>query len=299
MEGIMRMPLLLAGMLFATPLIAAEPVSYTDSQGNVMTFQLGDTAFADRVVSYAPGDPEPSQGARDGSLATGAPNYEKTGDGSYTTLGCGGTLVLQFTDNVLIDQAGPDLHVFEVGPDVEPTFIAVSADGENWVELGKIDGGDASLDIGEHVQDDATYRFVRFTDDGEGCSGRWPGADIDAVGALNAAQMIQLAGNLLFATDSASLRPEARRELERIANSLREAGVQSVTIVGHTDARGDAEYNRRLSEQRARSVRDHLREELGVTQIELGVKGAGETQPVADNDTAEGRQQNRRVEFIF
>ncbi|MDX1442689.1 MAG: OmpA family protein [Gammaproteobacteria bacterium] len=289
----------LAALLLATPLVAAEPVTYTDAQGNVMTFQLGDSAFADREVSYAPGDPEPNQDARDGSLATGAPNYKEPGDGSYTTLGCGGTLVLQFTDNTLVDQAGPDLHVFEVGPDVEPTFVAVSTDGENWVELGKIDGGDASLDIGEHVQGDATYRFVRFTDDGKGCRGRWPGADIDAVGALNAAQMIQLAGNLLFATDSNSLRAEARQELQRIAQSLRDAGVEEVTIVGHTDARGDAAYNEELSRQRAAAVRDYLRDELGVTEIELAVKGAGETQPVATNDTPEGRQQNRRVEFIF
>lgn len=278
---------------------AVEPVTYEDSQGNVISFKLGDSAFADSVSDYSPGDPAPDEDALDGELALGPPNYDKPGDGSYTTLGCSGELVVQFTDNVVMDQPGPDLHIFEVGPDIEPTFIAISSDGENWLELGRIEGGRASLDISEVAEPDEVYRFVRLTDDGEGCRGRWPGADIDAVGALNDAQMIQLAGNLLFDTDSAELRAEARTELERIATSLRDAGVDEVSIVGHTDARGDAAYNKDLSQERAESVRRYLVEELDLTEIELSVRGAGESQPVATNETPEGRQSNRRVEFIF
>lgn len=278
---------------------AVEPVTYEDSQGNVISFKLGDSAFADSVSDYAPGDPAPDEDALDGELALGPPDYDKPGDGSYTTLGCSGQLVVQFTDNIVMDQPGPDLHVFEVGPDVEPTFVAISSDGENWLELGRIEGGRASLDISEVAEPDEVYRFVRLTDDGEGCRGRWPGADIDAVGALNDAQMIQLAGNLLFDTDSAELRAEARTELQRIATSLRDAGVDEVSIVGHTDARGDAAYNRALSRDRAEAVRRHLVEELELTEIELSIRGAGEGQPVATNETPEGRQRNRRVEFIF
>lgn len=278
---------------------AVEPVTYEDSQGNVISFQLGDSAFADSASAFSPGDPAPGDDARDGALALGPPDYGKPGDGSYTTLGCSGTLVLQFTDNVLKDQAGPDLHVFEVGPDIEPTFVAISADGENWLELGMIEGGRASLDISAVAEPDEIYRFVRLTDDGEGCRGRWPGADIDAVGALNDAQMIQLAGSLLFDTDSAELRPAARTELERIAASLRDAGVEDVSIVGHTDARGDKTYNRDLSQDRAEAVRRYLVEDLGIMGIELSVRGAGESQPVASNETPAGRQSNRRVEFIF
>ncbi|TNF73269.1 MAG: hypothetical protein EP299_08455 [Acidobacteria bacterium] len=59
------------------------------------------------------------------------------------TLGCGGTIVLRFEDNALVDLEGPDLHVFEIGPAVEPTSLAISPDGTTWTEVGKIAGGRA------------------------------------------------------------------------------------------------------------------------------------------------------------
>lgn len=289
--------LLLAAMPFQVA--AVEPVTYTDAQGNVIQFNLGDSAFVDEAVSYRPGDPGPGSDARDGALAVGAPDYGEPGDGSYTTLGCAGVLVLRFTDNVLMDQAGPDLHVFEVGPNIEPTFVAISPDGEQWLDLGRIEGGEASLDIADVAESDDVYRFVRLTDDGEDCGSRWPGADIDAVGALNSAQMVQLSGNLLFDSDSSRLRAEARTELRRITAMLRKSGVDEATIVGHTDSRGDAEYNRQLSVERAESVKQYLAGELDMSGISFSVRGAGETEPVASNETADGRRKNRRVEFIY
>ena len=66
------------------------------------------------------------------------------------------------------------------------------------------------------------------------------------------------------------------------------------TVEGHTDSEGDADYNLQLSERRAQAVADYL-EAKGVAVGRLTAKGIGESQPMADNDTAEGRAQNRRV----
>lgn len=277
-----------------------QPVRIEDAQGNTITFEVGKAAFADSVTSFSPGDPMSAQDATQGTLALGLPDYER-GEGISTaiTLGCGGVLQVQFTDNVLVDRPGPDLHVFEVGPDVEPTYVSVSTDGQTWNEVGQIEGGTASVDIASVANDGDVFRFVQLTDDGEDCSGNYPGADIDAVGAIHASEVVELAGSLLFDVDSSALRPEAQNALREIAATLQERGVTSVTIVGHTDAQGDDAYNQTLSLERARSVQAYLIDTLDVSDIDIAVRGAGESEPAASNDTPEGRRQNRRVEFIF
>jgi len=71
-----------------------------------------------------------------------------------------------------------------------------------------------------------------------------------------------------------------------------------VTIIGHTDSDGDAAQNLDLSKKRAASVRILLTTEFGIDGTRLQTDGLGETKPVSDNNTAEGKAQNRRVEFI-
>ena len=79
-----------------------------------------------------------------------------------------------------------------------------------------------------------------------------------------------------------------------------EHSIQSLKIAveGHTDSVGGDEYNQQLSEQRGISVRDYLLQE-GMAVASVTTKGFGKTQPVASNDTADGRQQNRRVELVI
>jgi hypothetical protein len=75
----------------------------------------------------------------------GIPDHAEEDRVSYVTLGCGGELVPRFEDNALIDVAGPDLYVFEIGPEVGPTGLAVSNDGEDWIRVGRISGGSERL----------------------------------------------------------------------------------------------------------------------------------------------------------
>ena len=71
---------------------------------------------------------------------------------------------MRFTDNVLVDLAGPDLYVFEVGPAIEPMRLAISQDGTTWTEVGDISGGTAAIDIAKVAKPGERYRFVRVTD---------------------------------------------------------------------------------------------------------------------------------------
>lgn len=99
-----------------------------------------------------------------------------------------------------------------------------------------------------------------------------------------------------FATDSSELSDRARSTLDGFANKVRASNVTPsiITIVGHTDSRGSKKYNQGLSERRAESVASYLAGK-GMNSANMRVSGQGETQPVADNSTKEGRAANRRV----
>ncbi len=108
--------------------------------------------------------------------------------------------------------------------------------------------------------------------------------------------VLTLPQDLLFATDSATLRPDLQADLRAIANNLVANPRSDVIVVGHTDNVGAAAYNQGLSERRAASVAQILRSQ-GVAAGRVQTIGRGLTQPIADNNTAAGRQQNRRVEI--
>jgi OOP family OmpA-OmpF porin len=103
-----------------------------------------------------------------------------------------------------------------------------------------------------------------------------------------------LEDRVLFAVDKSDLNPEANAVLGRIATTLGKVGIRGATVVGHTDSSGSAEYNLALSQRRAASVKAGLAA-AGMEAARIRDQGAGETQPVATNDTDEGRAQNRRV----
>lgn len=116
--------------------------------------------------------------------AIGTPDYTSPFAPGFISLGCDGPVVLQFTDNILVDIEGPDLYIFEVGPAVEVTRLAISYDGEQWIEVGKIEGARADVDIPPFVEAGDVFYYVRLTNAGKSCHGRTPDADIDAVAAV-------------------------------------------------------------------------------------------------------------------
>jgi outer membrane protein OmpA-like peptidoglycan-associated protein len=109
--------------------------------------------------------------------------------------------------------------------------------------------------------------------------------------------VITLDGSVLFASGKYDLLPIARQKLTDIAHALRDQGYKTITVEGHTDSRGSETTNRSLSENRAMSVRTLMVSE-GIESSKITSIGLGESRPIADNNTAEGRANNRRVEII-
>ena len=104
--------------------------------------------------------------------------------------------------------------------------------------------------------------------------------------------------DVLYDTAKFSLRPEAREKLAKVAGIVSGHPGLNLAVEGHTDNVGGDDYNQQLSEQRGSAVRDYLTQQ-GMKPGSVTTKGFGKTQPVATNETASGRQQNRRVEIVI
>ena len=109
---------------------------------------------------------------------------------------------------------------------------------------------------------------------------------------------LNMPGNITFAFDSSNLQPQFLPVLDNVAGTLSQYNQTIVEVAGHTDSVGTDSYNQALSERRANSVASYLGSR-GIMQQRMIVVGAGETRPIASNDTDAGRAQNRRVEITL
>lgn len=150
--------------------------------------------------------------------------------------------------------------------------------------IGAAVGGAAGAIIGHQMDQQAKS----LDDDLEGAT----------VARVGEGIVVTFESGILFDFDSATLRSQARSNLQELANNLRQYERTDVLIIGHTDATGADAYNQTLSERRARSAADYL-QQLGVGSERISTRGMGENDPVASNDTAEGQQLNRRVEVVI
>ena len=123
--------------------------------------------------------------------------------------------------------------------------------------------------------------------------------EIDAMHAQSTDRGVVLTlGDVLFETGKADLKPSAVNDLTQLVTFLNKYPERTVAIEGHTDNVGSEDFNLGLSQRRAESVRSYLMRQ-GIDGSRIETKGMGESAPVASNDTAGGRQQNRRVEVII
>lgn len=132
-------------------------------------------------------------------------------------------------------------------------------------------------------------------DPADQCPGTPAGVAVDASGCARQGS-IALEG-VTFETNSATLTADSRAVLDAVATDLKKYPNLRIELQGHTDSSGSDAYNLKLSQQRADSVRSYLAGQ-GVTASQLTARGYGETQPIDDNSTAEGRLRNRRVVML-
>jgi outer membrane protein OmpA-like peptidoglycan-associated protein len=109
--------------------------------------------------------------------------------------------------------------------------------------------------------------------------------------------VITLSGAVLFATGKSELLPIAKQKIDEVAKALKDQGWKGLLVEGHTDSQGSASKNQELSQARAEAVRSQLISN-GLPSDKIRAQGLGPGRPVADNNTAEGRANNRRVEII-
>ncbi|HUQ65998.1 MAG TPA: OmpA family protein [Flavitalea sp.] len=122
-----------------------------------------------------------------------------------------------------------------------------------------------------------------------------PGAKVERVGE---GIVVDFNEKILFAYDKSDLTSSAETNLNKLVTVLKDYPDTDIEVQGHTDSRGTEKYNMRLSERRASEVSDYLKMH-GVTASRVTTKGYGETAPVSDNNTDDGRAQNRRVTFLI
>lgn len=110
--------------------------------------------------------------------------------------------------------------------------------------------------------------------------------------------VLNMPGNLTFDTNSSEVRPNFRTQLDAVAEVLKKYQSTMIEVAGHTDSTGSVDYNMMLSQQRAQSVANVL-SGFGVETVRMEIVGFGPHRPTADNSTASGREQNRRVELTL
>lgn len=146
-----------------------------------------------------------------------------------------------------------------------------------------LDGEDSSDSDGDGVFD--------YLDQ---CPDTPAGIPVDATGCE-----LKLTLRINFDFDSAVIKPDFKAEVDKAAEFVRaNSNMPFILLTGHTDSKGKDAYNQKLSQRRAAAVRQALIDNYGMDGKKLIVHGYGETQPVADNGTEEGRYQNRRVELV-
>ena len=150
--------------------------------------------------------------------------------------------------------------------------------------IGAAAGGAAGAIIGRQMDQQA-----------EELAKSLPNATVERVGE---GILVTFESGILFDVDSDALRPAAQQNLRNLADSLQKYSRTNVLLVGHTDATGSDSYNQGLSERRASAAASFLASQ-GLTRPRVETAGRGELEPVAENDSERGRQQNRRVEVAI
>lgn len=122
-----------------------------------------------------------------------------------------------------------------------------------------------------------------------------PDARVERVGE---GIVVEFSSNILFGFDQSDLSDDAKSNLDKLVQVLNSYDETDIEVQGHTDSRGAEAYNQNLSIQRAGTVSNYLSQK-GISRVRLTVRGFGENTPKYDNSSAEGRTQNRRVEFLI
>jgi outer membrane protein OmpA-like peptidoglycan-associated protein len=217
----------------------------------------------------------------------------------FISLPQGSYVVVGFTNNYIIDAPNQnDIFIEEVGGAGEYADVFVSFDNIEYTFLGVAGNGSMNeFDLAKIAYKKQVKYIKIFGKDSKGAS---PGFDLGGVYGLpgaNKYEEVIVMENVLFQTNKSVLLEESFAPLNKLVQQLQDNKLIKIEIRGHTDNIGDEVKNQLLSEQRAKAVLNYLVSK-GIDNNRFSYKGLGSLQPITTNDTLEGRNKNRRVEFL-
>jgi len=289
--------------VFANTLIAQidyDNLYRTDNSTSIY-LPLGKISFADSVIDFKIGNPPPYERYSDITQCLNAPNYITYSSPTYLSLGCRGSLTVAFKDNGFMNLPGYDLYIFEVGPSKEAAKIEISQNGLDWEFAGNIAGGKSAIELSNtEINPEKVYYYVRITDLIDVCNSKTAGADIDAIGAINAVIKLTINADVLFDIDEFILKESADQILATLAKKILQVKKATILVEGHTDDDGENDYNMILSKNRCSSVIEKLKILFINDSIyDYEINPFGENKPKVLNDSPENKQINRRVEITI
>jgi len=206
---------------------------------------------------------------------------------AVATVGLGGCMTYDpYTGEEKVSSATKGSVIGAIGGAAVGAATSSSSDRGKGALIGAASGAAVGGGIGYYM--DRQEAQLRQKLEGSGVRVVRNGNEIDLI----------MPGNITFNTDQSSIRSGFNDTLESVALVLKEFNKTIIQIEGHTDSTGSDSYNQLLSESRASSVRDFLLNQ-GIESRRTRAVGYGERYPIASNDTASGREQNRRVELTL
>jgi len=175
--------------------------------------------------------------------------------------------------------------------------VGTAAGGAMGAVIGKVSGNTALGAIIGAAVGGTTGAIIghKMDKQAEEIKNTVPDAKVERVGE---GIVVEFSSNVLFAYDKSGLSSDAKANLNKLVKVLNGYPDTDIEVQGHTDSKGSEAYNQGLSEKRAYAVSDYLADN-GITSGRVTIKGFGEMVPKYDNETADSRAQNRRVEFLI
>ena len=289
-------------------------------------FPAGAEAFADESVEYKVGKKKPPHLWESPDAALGTPNFkDHEGDRlarkpSFAALGGGGSITLRFTDNAIVDFPGPDIYIFEPRENSSPVQVEVSRDGKNWVDLGPDLHTASEIDIAGKGGKHAIFNFIRITDLSEvDPADQWPGADVDAVGALNSVSKISVQNQALCPESSVGKKKVATEggesktidigaDLKKVAALFSSSNANKVVVEVYSDSHSDgktastesstADSKNSNAKKCAESTKQFLVGEGKIPADRLEMLYFDNARSMARREVEKEHERNNRLDFI-
>lgn len=205
---------------------------------------------------------------------------------TYANMGTG--LKYYFTENLFADAGVTGMYNIDSG---YTEFMGGLTVGANFGGAGKkIEAPAPAPEVCNDEDNDGVC------DNADKCPGTEADVTVDAEGCPAAAEAVRVELDVKFDFDKATVKPESYEEIKTVAEFMNQYPQTTTTVEGYTDSVGSDAYNQKLSQRRADAVRDVIVDQYGVAAERVSAVGNGESDPIASNETAEGRALNRRVE---